>query len=150
MVRLTKRESAIGWNASAPLDTPERPVPEKRAASKYPEAQLQRACVQYLRLRAKRGDLRFMAHNPERARTPAQQARAKAMGLEAGCADIIVFAYKDGKLHAHRGCSTIFIELKSPSGRLSPAQEDWRDWLTQRGWAYHVVRSVDELREIVG
>ena len=139
MARITRRQAALAYNSQAPLDAPLRAVPAKQAKRTYPEADLQRACVAYLRLRRNRGDLQWIAHNPERALSPAQRGRARSMGLEGGCSDILVFLVKDGVQF------TTFIELKAPHGVMSDAQKAWRSWCVGKGFAYYVVRSVDQL-----
>jgi hypothetical protein len=39
----------------------------------------------------------------------------------------------------------VFIEAKSASGRLSPEQEAWRDWLTAAGAEWHLFTPSDWL-----
>ena len=46
-------------------------------------------------------------------------------------------------------CSIYFIEFKSPTGELSTAQEKVQFDMTARGLPYFVVRSLDEMRDIV-
>lgn len=38
------------------------------------------------------------------------------------------------------------IEVKRPSGRLSPEQEKWRDSLSRRGVLYILARSVEDVK----
>ncbi len=40
----------------------------------------------------------------------------------------------------------IFVEIKTPIGRLSPEQRRFRDLVTAKGAVYVVLRSVDEAR----
>jgi len=38
----------------------------------------------------------------------------------------------------------VFLEVKSPSGRLRPAQEAFRDDVIRQGFGWALVRSVDD------
>ena len=58
----------------------------------------------------------------------------KATGMTAGAPDLLI--YRNGK-HA-------LIEVKSATGRLSPAQIEMHARLAKQGWTVHVVRSQDE------
>lgn len=143
-MRLTARERALAHLANSPLDMATPDVPEKRARYKRPEAELQEACVQWLRIRRKRGDVRFIAHNPERKRTYWKQNRDKAMGLDAGATDLILM------IAGTMPPRTVFVELKSAHGKLTAVQEEFRDWVVRNGWAHYVVRDIYELQLIVG
>jgi hypothetical protein len=55
-----------------------------------------------------------------------------------GVPDIIVI--KDGWF--------IGLEVKKGSGRLSPDQRTFQNLCTENGAEYHVVRSIDDVREI--
>jgi len=60
-----------------------------------------------------------------------------------GMADIMVFLKSDPP-------KTLHIELKSKTGRLSEAQEKWRDELKAMGHdTYYLVRSVQELEKVL-
>jgi hypothetical protein len=56
------------------------------------------------------------------------------MGVHAGFADVIVLC--DGRV--------LFLELKSLKGRLSPAQEAFRDATLAQGFGWALVRSLDD------
>jgi len=56
------------------------------------------------------------------------------MGVHAGFADLIVLC--DGRV--------LFLELKSLKGRLSPAQEAFRDTMLAQGFGWALVRSLDD------
>jgi hypothetical protein len=64
-------------------------------------------------------------------------AKAKAMGLIAGSADY-VFVWPSGGL---------WLELKSASGSLSPAQRSFREWCRATGSDYMVCRTLDAVVE---
>jgi hypothetical protein len=56
------------------------------------------------------------------------------MGVHAGFADLIVLY--EGRV--------LFLELKSLKGRLSPAQEAFRDVMLAQGFGWALVRSIDD------
>lgn len=62
-------------------------------------------------------------------------------GLPVGFPDLMGFRHSDGKL--------ILIEVKTPTGRLRPAQKQFRDWVTQYPVLYDVCRSPDDARGLV-
>jgi hypothetical protein len=56
------------------------------------------------------------------------------MGVHPGFADLVVLC--DGRM--------LFLELKSLKGRLSPAQEAFRDAVLAQGFGWALVRSLDD------
>lgn len=64
-------------------------------------------------------------------------AKARALGLIKGSCDF-VFVGPDG---------SGWIELKTDTGSLTPAQRDFRDWCQAIGVNHAVCRSVEEVRE---
>jgi hypothetical protein len=82
-----------------------------RHRRQQPEAAIQRAVFQHLRLRPAAGIFAF--HTPNGgARRPIEAAILRGLGATAGVPDIIVI--KDGRAYG--------LELKGPGGRLSAAQ----------------------------
>lgn len=69
-----------------------------------------------------------------RSLTTAQ--RLKRMGVSPGVPDIII-------LHAGR---TMWLELKSNKGKLSPTQEGWREWLCDNGFAFYCCNTIDQVQ----
>ena len=57
-----------------------------------------------------------------------------------GVSDIIIFL---------KGGRTIFIEAKTSKGKMSPGQITFRETIEKLGYAYHVVRSVDDVINIL-
>lgn len=148
MPRLTRRESALATLAGAPLDCAVT-VPAARKPYQHPEDDLQKACVEWLDIRVKRGDIRFTAINPRPGKkTPWQQMHDKAMGLRRGACDLLILKYHAANPVPHR--RTILCELKSKTGTLDDEQEAWRDWLQAAGFEWHLIRSLDELVKVVG
>ena len=62
-------------------------------------------------------------------------ARMKREGVTAGVLDLLILG-PGGKVR--------FMEVKTPKGRLSPAQKDFMQIMDRAGIDYAVVRSVDE------
>ncbi len=64
----------------------------------------------------------------------------KAMGLRPGVSDLVVVL-------PHR---VIFLEVKTPTGRQSPAQKVFQSIVQALGHQYTLVRSVDEALAVCG
>ncbi|AGI73776.1 hypothetical protein OA238_c38300 [Octadecabacter arcticus 238] len=102
-----------------------------------PEADLQRAVVVALRFALPKGAIVHHCVNevteagPRGAR---RQAILVGMGVHPGFADLIVLC--DGRV--------LFLELKSLKGRLSPAQEGFRDAVLALGFGWALVRTMDD------
>ncbi len=45
---------------------------------------------------------------------------------------------------ARGGFHGLRMEVKTPKGRLTLEQREWRDWVRAQGYKYHVVRSVQQ------
>jgi hypothetical protein len=102
-----------------------------------PEADLQRAVVQALRLALPRKAIvHHCANEVTEAgpRSAKRQAILVGMGVHAGFADLIVLS----------GGRVLFLEVKSQSGRLRKSQEVFRDTVCAQGFSWALVRSIDE------
>jgi hypothetical protein len=102
-----------------------------------PEADLQRAVVIALRFALpKTAILHHCANEVTEpgSRGAKRQAILVGMGVQPGFADLIVLC---------DGC-VLFLELKSLKGRLSPAQEAFRDAVLAQGFGWALVRSLDD------
>jgi hypothetical protein len=102
-----------------------------------PEADLQRAVVQALRFALPRTAIIHHCANEVTDPGPRgakRQAILVGMGVHPGFADLVVLC--DGRV--------LFLELKSLKGRLSPAQEAFRDAVLAQGHAWALVRSLDD------
>ena len=107
----------------------------KRRAT--PEADLQRAVVVALRFALPKGAIVHHCVNEVTeagARGARRQAILVGMGVHPGFADLIVLC--DGRV--------LFLELKSLKGRLSPAQEGFRDAVLALGFGWALVRTMDD------
>ena len=102
-----------------------------------PEADVQRAIVQALRIALPRDAIVHHCANEVSEPGPRgakRQAILVGMGVHAGFADLMILC--DGRV--------LFLELKAPKGRLSPDQEAFRDAVVAQGFAWALVRSVDD------
>jgi hypothetical protein len=102
-----------------------------------PEADLQRAVVQALRLALPRSAI--IHHSANEVTEPGprgakRQAILAGMGVHPGFADLVVLC--NGRV--------LFLELKAPKGRLRPEQETFRDAVLAQGFGWALVRSVDD------
>ena len=105
-----------------------------------PEADLQRAVVHALLFALPRSAIVHHCANEVTEAGPRgakRQAILVGMGVHSGFADLIV-------LCAGR---VLFLELKSLKGRLSPAQEAFRDAVLAQGFGWALVRSLDDALE---
>lgn len=104
---------------------------------KTPEADAQRAIVQALRFVLPRGAIVHHSVNEVTAgdrRGKTRQAILVGMGVHPGFADLIVLS--EGRVP--------FLEVKSKTGSLNPPQVGFRDTVQAQGFAWVLVRSVDD------
>jgi len=102
-----------------------------------PEADLQRAVVIALRFALPRTAILHHCANEVTepgSRGAKRQAILVGMGVQPGFADVMVMC----------GGRVLFLELKSLKGRLSPAQEAFRDAVLAQGFGWALVRSLDD------
>jgi hypothetical protein len=105
-----------------------------------PEADLQRVVVQALHFALPRTAIIHHCANEVTEAGPRgakHQAILVGMGVHPGFADLVVLC--DGRV--------LFLELKSLKGRLSPAQEAFRDAVLAQGFGWALVRSLDDALE---
>jgi VRR-NUC domain len=107
---------------------------------KRPEEALHRAVTQYLDLVSGHCETFWWCHYPAGgARTKAEGGVLKALGVKAGVPDIGLVS--DGV--------AFFLELKSVSGALSPAQRETVARLQLHGARVGVARSLEEVDHLV-
>ena len=102
-----------------------------------PEADLQRAVVGALRFALPKSAILHHCANEVTEPGPRgakRQAILVGMGVHRGFADLMVLC--EGRV--------LFLELKSPTGRLSPAQVAFRDGVQAQGFGWALVRSLDD------
>ena len=99
---------------------------------KRPEQEMQKACASYLYGRQAYVKDMIFCHVPNGGgRSKAEAGIFKAMGVQAGAPDLIVWM-RD---------RTIQVELKAKGGQISPAQEAFGERLTALGHSYYVITS---------
>ena len=105
---------------------------------KRPEQHLQRMCVKWFNYQypQQHGQL-FMCH--QNGKNAVEQAILKSIGLVPGVSDLIYLTPS----------GAIFIEMKTDKGRQSDAQKQWQQKVEALGYAYHIVRSVDEFINLI-
>ena len=102
-----------------------------------PEADLQRAVVIALRFALPKGAIIHHCASEITEASPRgakRQAILVGMGVHPGFADLTVLC--QGRV--------LFLELKALKGRLSPAQEEFRDAVLAQGFGWALVRSLDD------
>ncbi|HKL47002.1 MAG TPA: VRR-NUC domain-containing protein [Roseovarius sp.] len=102
-----------------------------------PEADLQRAVVTALRFALpKTAIIHHCANEVTEAgpRGAKRQAILVGMGVHPGFADLMVLC--DGRV--------LFLELKSPNGKLSPKQMTFRDAVQAQSFGWELVRSLGD------
>src|SRR4051812_39279788 len=105
-----------------------------------PEEGLHRAVVQLLQIYANRGLLAFCHVGNGGRRSKAEAGIFRALGVRAGVPDLLIW------LPGGRGFG---VELKAGSGKLSPAQTFWHATVTTLGHRVYVVRSLDEMEQVL-
>lgn len=114
---------------------------------RHEESRIQQACVSWFRWTYPDLALNLIAV-PNGYKTTATQARiAKAEGLTAGAADLLLFV-PSGKYHC------LAIEMKTAVGRQQPTQKRWQEAVERFGYKYTVARGLDdfilEIRDYLG
>ena len=102
------------------------------------EAQTLRAILDYLTFKG----VLFIRLNPTKPftdrRTGALRFAPVRQG-QAGAPDIVLC--QNGRF--------VGLEVKSDKGRLSPSQAEWQSRVERAGGTYHVIRSVDQVIQIL-
>ena len=80
----------------------------------------------------------FAVPNETGKKNPIQQARAKAMGLVAGVADLVFVGGKK---------PILFVEMKLPSGSQSPEQKVFEKKVSERGLDYILIRDFETFKK---
>lgn len=68
--------------------------------------------------------------------------KLKAEGVKAGIPDIFLPVARHGK-HG------LFLEMKTPKGRVTPKQKVWLSILDEQGYAAHVAHNLDDAIKIL-
>lgn len=105
------------------------------------EARLQQTIVAWCR----NNGIRPVHVANEHVRNPAQAAIAKREGLEPGIPDLLIFE----RCPADPSVRGVAFELKTPRGRVSVAQVQCMERLTDHGWLCYVIRSKQEAVDVL-
>lgn len=102
------------------------------------EQRIQQACIKWYEYSYPK--LRHCLHsNNNNAKNKTQGAIWKSMGMLAGVSDLEY--NRDGK--------TYFIEIKTEKGRQSAYQKEFQEKITNEGFEYFIIRSLDEFIELI-
>ena len=112
------------------------------------EGEIKRACLEYLQLLQNQGKLWHTRLNAGEFQT---QSGRWAKGCPLGTADAIVIreiasASPDDCLDS---TEVLFVEFKSETGKQSPEQVAFQARVEAQGCRYVIIRSVEELMELV-
>lgn len=100
------------------------------------EASIQRAIVGYLNA-VLPNDCRVVAIPNAARRTVIGRATNAVAGLSPGLFDLMI---------VEAGGGAYFIEVKTDKGKLSPAQEGWKEWFIVNHVPHCIARGVDDVR----
>lgn len=111
------------------------------------EAELHKLIVDYLQIALPAGSV--VHHSPNEGRHKvAYRAKQKRLGMRAGWPDLELFIDRTW-WRADLPWSPIFLEIKTPKGRVSPAQTAVHAELQAAGCAVEIVRSVEDVTEVL-
>jgi len=103
---------------------------------KHEESHIQRSICEYLDV-ALPPSHRYFAVPNGGVRNIREASRLKGEGVRPGVPDICIIA---------RSGYVGFLEVKTKTGKLSPAQKEWRDWLVGNQIPYGIVKSILEVQ----
>ena len=103
------------------------------------EAEEQMAVVKWAELMShKHPCLKWLYHTPNGgSRNIAEAANLKRMGVKAGVPDLCI-------PYPSKGYHGLYVEMKTDKGRLSAAQRDYIDFLTEQGYKAVVCHGAEE------
>lgn len=106
------------------------------------ESQIQKQLVAWLKAK----NILFSVGLEGAKRHPVEQAKLKAQGMQSGQPDISLYL---------PGARTVFIELKTLKGRVSPNQKERHEKLQDLGFDVHVLKAahggeaIDFVNEVI-
>lgn len=106
------------------------------------ESNIQKACVSWFDLQYSHLSKCLIAVPNGGNRNAREAAIMKAEGIRAGAADLILLA-------ARGQYGALCIEMKTATGRQSPAQKEWQKQAENAGNKYVVCRSIGEFMNVV-
>lgn len=106
------------------------------------EHKLQAACVRWYRLQYPKMKHNLFAVPNGSKRDVIIGAKLKEEGVLAGVADLIL-------LKSNRFYGALLIEMKTPEGRQSDTQKEWQQKITNDGFKYVIIRSLEDFQREV-
>lgn len=116
--------------------------PKTRRKPRDLEHKLQAACVRWYRLQYPKMKHNLFAVPNGSKRDVIIGAKLKEEGVLAGVADLIL-------LKSNRFYGALLIEFKTPEGRQSDTQKEWQQKITNDGFKYVIVRSLEDFQREV-
>ena len=108
----------------------------------HAESILQRNCVTWFRLQHRHlAPLLFAVPNGG-GRSRVEAAIMKAEGVTPGVADLILLVPRGGH-------NCLCIEMKTPTGKQSPAQKEWMAYAVKHGAVYAIVSSFEGFQKTI-
>ena len=116
--------------------------PKTRRKPRDLEHKLQAACVRWYRLQYPKMKHNLFAVPNGSKRDVIIGAKLKEEGVLAGVADLIL-------LKSNRFYGALLIEFKTPEGRQSDTQKEWQQKITNDGFKYVIIRSLEDFQREV-
>ena len=116
--------------------------PKTRRKPRDLEHKLQAACVRWYRLKYPKMKHNLFAVPNGSKRDVIIGAKLKEEGVLAGVADLIL-------LKSNRFYGALLIEMKTPEGRQSDTQKEWQQKITNDGFKYVIIRSLEDFQREV-
>ncbi len=118
------------------------------------ESNIKLAIAQYLEYGMNQGKWYSDRLNSGEVIVVGGKSRRRIKLCREGTADFMVLqlnALSDGvHMTLIPACRVIFLEAKSPEGRTRPEQGAFKILVEAQGASYFIIRSIDELQEILG
>lgn len=83
---------------------------------------------------------RLLCHNHNNGSSRQEQMRLKAMGLQTGRSDLVLYGGPGATVH---------VEVKRPGKRQGPEQVKWQAAVEWAGYPYYVVDNVEDFMDIM-
>ena len=114
----------------------------RMAAKPTKESEHQANLIKWTQLeRGKYPELALLFHIPNGGtRDPIEAAHLKAQGVKKGVSDLFLPV-------SRRGYHGLFVEMKTPKGRVSQEQQWFGDKVTEQGYLFHVVYGWEAAKE---
>ena len=116
--------------------------PKTRRKPRDLEHKLQAACVRWYRLQYPKMKHNLFAVPNGSKRDVIIGAKLKEEGVLSGVSDLIL-------LKSNRFYGALLIEMKTPEGRQSDTQKEWQQKITNDGFKYVIVRSLEDFQREV-